>query len=1610
MRARHEERKAEIFAEVEGLIRAKLTAADAERATAFMRVYYRDIAPADLIHREALDLYGTVLAHFRFAEIRQPNEIKIRVYNPSLEQHGWESTHTIIEIVNDDMPFLVDSVSNELIRQNLGVHLVIHPVFKVARDAAGRVQPGGAEGGSPESLIHAEIDRLSGDARLAEIEQSLRRVLTDVRHAVADWRPMCDKVAVAIDDIANAAGHVAPAELDEARAFLEWMADNHFTFLGYSRYQVEGEGDDIQLRRLKGGGLGILRGKDDGARSQSFAAMPLVARLRARSPSPVVGATKAHTRSTVHRASYLDYVGVKIYAPDGSVTGENRFLGLFTSAAYNRSPRSIPLLRRKIDGVIERAGYSPSGHIGKALVNLLETYPRDELFQASEDELHDITTQILYLQERQQIRLFLRRDAYERFVVCLVYVPRERYNTALRQRLQTILEQALDSNQTEFQVQLSESALARLMFTIRTPDGIAGELDVESIERNLVSAAQGWSDKLKQALLDNAGEEDGNRLFAEFGRAFPLSYQESSPARGAVPDILAMDAQRRHKRALSMSLYRRLEDTPDLVRFKLIRADEPIHLSDALPILENMGLRVLHEEPHLLKLASGSDFAIHDFGMRPVDGRHVDVEALRGEFQNVFDRVWNRQAENDGFNRLVLYGGLSANSIEILRAYSKYLMQVGIQFSQSYIEETLCSNPALAGDLAELFAARFDPDRDEGRAEAMAELEQQIEAGLEHVAILDEDRIIRTFLGLIRATTRTNAYQPAADGSKKNYLSLKFDPSKVPGMPLPKPAFEIFVYAPDVEGVHLRGGKVARGGLRWSDRREDFRTEVLGLMKAQMVKNSVIVPVGAKGGFFVKRPPAGGDRQAQINEAIRCYKIFLSGLLDITDNQVQAQIVPPAAVVRHDDDDPYLVVAADKGTATFSDIANGVSADYGFWLGDAFASGGSAGYDHKGMGITAKGAWESVKRHFREMGVDTQSDPFTVVGIGDMSGDVFGNGMLLSDKIRLLAAFDHRHIFLDPDPDPASSFAERQRLFDLPRSSWDDYDRSLISPGGGVFARALKSIPLSAQAAAALGTEPGDVAPLDLLHRILKAPVDLWWNGGIGTYVKAKSESHADAQDRANDAIRVNGIDLRCKVVGEGGNLGCTQRGRIEFAMKGGRVNTDFIDNSAGVDCSDHEVNIKILLGDVVANGDMTRKQRDELLREMTDEVSDLCLRDNILQNLALSMTGALGGSVLDAQIRMMRKLELAGRLDREIEILPSDELLEARRREDQSLTRPEAAVLLAYAKTTLYSDLLQTALPDRDSFVGDLAKYFPRPLRRRFASELERHRLRREIVATWLANSVVNRGLDVFVSELEDETGSTLSEIAMAYVVTRDSFGLLPIWNEVEQLGVEVGAAHQVNVLNDARATLMRGTRWFLANLAHPLSIRESVAAYAPAIAEVQDALEDVLAESQRAELLASGNRHSDVGIASGLARRIAAMPYLLSACDIVAVARLSGEDHRDGRLRAARIYFALADVLHLSWLRARLNGTVIHSRWERMALSGLEDKLGRALQILTQRALTAGVAADTAAVEDWASRALPGLERYNTLRREIESAAHVDQAMLSVAVSMLDKLGPPQ
>ncbi|MEU7067178.1 NAD-glutamate dehydrogenase [Streptomyces sp. NPDC053429] len=1605
---------------------------------AYLQRYYLHTAPEDLLDRDPVDVFGAALSHYRLAEQRPQGKAMVRVHTPTVEENGWTSSHSVVEVVTDDMPFLVDSVTNELSRQGRGIHVVIHPQVVVRRDLTGKLieilgpdcDAHGPKTARPhdslvESWIHVEIDRETDRADLKQITGDLQRVLSDVREAVEDWEKMRDAALRIADELPGepTAPDLREYELEEARELLRWLADDHFTFLGYREYNLV---DDDALAAVPGTGLGILRsdpvhhGQEDAHPvSPSFNRLPADARAKAREHRLLV-LTKANSRATVHRPSYLDYVGVKKFDADGNVVGERRFLGLFSSAAYTESVRRVPVIRRRVAEVLEGAGFSPNSHDGRDLLQILETYPRDELFQTPVDKLREIVTSVLYLQERRRLRLYLRQDEYGRYYSALVYLPRDRYTTGVRLRLIAILQEELNGTSVDFTAWNTESILSRIHFVVRVPQGTElpalTDADVERIEGRLVEAARSWADGFGEALIAETGEERAAELLRRYGNSFPEGYKADHSPRSAVADLVRLERLSESDRDFDLSLYEPVGAGPGERRFKIYRQGEQVSLSAVLPVLQRLGVEVTDERPYELRCSDRTHAWIYDFGLRmPVSTGNGDThlgDDARERFQDAFAAVWQGRAENDNFNTLVLSAGLTWRQAVVLRAYAKYLRQAGSTFSQDYMEDTLRNNVHTTRLLVSLFEARMSPARQTAGTELVDAMLEELDGALDQVASLDEDRILRSFLTLIKATLRTNFFQSNDAGEPHAYVSMKFDPQAIPDLPAPRPAFEIWVYSPRVEGVHLRFGKVARGGLRWSDRREDFRTEVLGLVKAQMVKNTVIVPVGAKGGFVAKNlPDPSVDRDAWLAEGIASYKIFISALLDITDNMVAGEVVPPKGVVRHDEDDTYLVVAADKGTATFSDIANGVAQAYGFWLGDAFASGGSAGYDHKGMGITARGAWESVKRHFRELGHDTQTEDFTVVGVGDMSGDVFGNGMLLSEHIRLVAAFDHRHIFLDPTPDAATSYAERRRLFDLPRSSWADYDTALLSAGGGIHPRSAKSIPVNAHVREALGIEAGvtKMTPGDLMKAILQAPVDLLWNGGIGTYVKATAETHADVGDKANDAIRVNGADVRAKVIGEGGNLGLTQLGRIEFARvgaggEGGKVNTDAIDNSAGVDTSDHEVNIKILLNSVVSDGDMTVKQRNALLAEMTDEVGGLVLRNNYAQNVALANAVAQAPSLLHAQQRFMRRLGREGLLDRALEFLPNDRQIRELLNNGKGLTQPELAVLFAYTKITVADELIHTVLPDDPYLRRLLHAYFPAPLREKFGEQIDAHALRREIITTLLVNDTVNTGGSTFLHRLREETGAATEEIVRAQLAAREIFGMAEVWDAVEALDNKVAASVQTRVRLHSRRLVERGTRWLLNNRPQPLEITGTIELFRDRVTQVWAELPKLVRGADLEWYQSIMDELTGEGVPQELAAKVAGFSSAFPTLDIVAIADRTGVDPLD----VAEVYYDLADRLDITQLMDRIIELPRADRWQSMARASIREDLFAAHAALTADVLAAGGgdATPEERFKAWEERNAAIISRARTTLDEIRGSDDFDLANLSVAMRTMRSL----
>ena len=1590
----------EIIEEIISVMKRRIGESHQATLEKFIRQYYSNTAAEDLVESDATNLYGAALAHWNFAHSRKAGSSKVRIYNPQFEEHSWQSTHTVVEIIHDDMPFLVDSVRMTLNARSLTTHLVIHPVIKICRDASGKIidildHSDQAEGAQDEAVIHVEVDRQTEKDVLEAIVNDVKSVLGEVSVSVEDWLPMCNQLHQIIDELKTSPSPINEKELSQSLDFLKWISEDHFAFLGYREYKLI---DTDELRAVAGSGLGLLRGELPDQSSKSFASLPLEIRQLAREKRLLV-ITKASRRSTVHRPGYLDHIGIKLFDEQGNVTGERRFMGLYTSDAYTHRPAEIPMLKDKMAYVMDRAHHKRGSHAAKALMNIIETFPRDLLFQISNEELYESSIGILHLQERQRIKLFIHRDRYGRFYSCMVFVPKEMFNTEVRKTIHDLLADHLGGDGSEYNVQLSDSVLARLFFVLYVPPGSVVEYDVKEIEEQLRGATRNWTDDLHDALLESFGEEQGMMLFRRYGDAFRSDYCEHYPARTAIFDIKHMEELSEEGKHLAMSLYRPLETPDGLLRFKLFHINSPVSLSDALPMLENMGLKVDEEHPSSIARADVPRVWLHDFSMSYQGDWQIELDQIKEKYQDNFALVWQGDVENDGFNRLVLRAELDWREIVVLRAYSRYMRQAGTLFSSEYVERALSFNHDITALLIKLFHARFDPEKQKNSAPQCDKLVGMIETALDAVQSLDEDRILRYFLSLILATLRTNHYQLQHNGEPKSYVSFKFDPAKVPDLPAPRPMYEIFVYSPRVEGVHLRGGPVARGGLRWSDRREDFRTEVLGLVKAQMVKNAVIVPVGSKGGFFPKRLPMGGDREAIQAEGIACYKTFIRGLLDLTDNLVAGEIVAPQRVVRYDGDDPYLVVAADKGTATFSDIANSISKEYNYWLGDAFASGGSQGYDHKAMGITARGAWESVKRHFSELGLNTQTEPFSVIGIGDMSGDVFGNGMLLSRQIKLVGAFNHMHIFLDPDPDPESTFIERQRLFDLPRSSWQDYAEKLISKGGGIFSRSSKSIKLSDEVRSLLDTDAQKMTPNELIRTMLQAPVDLLWNGGIGTYVKSTQQHHNDVGDRNNDAVRVDGRALRCRVFGEGGNLGVTQLGRIEFATSGGRIFTDAIDNSAGVDCSDHEVNIKILLNEIVQNEDMTEKQRNKQLADMTDEVGLLVLRDNYLQTQALSVAMYHSSQMLDVHARLIRQMELDGVLDRQIEFLPDKEEIDELQSAGKGLTAPELSVLLAYVKINFFQHLMLTELPDDVFFGGLLTQYFPEPLRKRFSKLMPDHRLRREIISTVVANEMVNRVGISFAFRLQEETGANAESIARAFTVAREVFAMPAIWQGIEDLDNVAPASTQIFMLLESRKLVERAARWLLRNRPQPIDIASNVSYFMPGVKKLTAKLSDLLANTTLETIQQNVTELTSQQVPERLAKTVSMFGQLLSTLDIVEVANgldLSVEE-------VASIYYAVDEKLEFSWLHLQIINLPRTNRWQALSRAALRDDLYSQHRQLTRDVLMLTDAQQEDAgqrVQQWMSLNTAPIQRCRQILDDLKSAGQADFAMLPVAM----------
>lgn len=1564
--------------------KAQMNSKESAMLGAFIHVYYQTLPKATLTTTTVADLAGMALHHFDLLKTYH-NTPKIAVFNAEPEAHHFYSDKTLVQMVAKDRPFLTDTLLMSLEEKGITVHRLFNAILSVEQHDGVITKVSQAVQSSLEAdnlvLVHIEIDPQT-QTSLAHIREILLEKLATLDMIVGDWQAMQGKLQAVRDELTDMPIPEVYHSKDEVLAFLDWIGDNNFIFMGFREYRF---GDnELELYSVGGSGLGVLRGQETDTRSESFHRLPDELKHLLSRPQAILLSKSGHI-APVHRPVYMDFLGVQKFDQQGKLIGEYRFLGLLTSRAYQTSVAQIPLLREKAQSILNNMGLVKNGHAYTKIAHIINTLPRDDLFQASIDELAPIVSGIASLQDKNALRLFSRTDHYNRFVSSLVYIPKHKFDTNLRLKIQEALMEAFGGVSSGFVNDFNEIHHVKAHFHIRTTPGQVNQVDIKALEQKLIDLMQDWTDDYVQALTQALGATYANEIAKDYLPAVPVAYQERFDVHTAVADTKRL-LKLSENNPLIWRLFQAAGSASDELTLKLYGLDTPATLSNVLPILENFGVSVVTAQTYVFNTAQKA--WLQEYRLKLKNNMTIDLSVVREQFETALNEIWQGRVESDKLNELILTTNLDTYDVVVLRALSRYIVQARAPFSNDYIHRTLVGNCALTTLLVKFFHAKMSPVAQADTKPILTE----IESLLASVKSLDEDRIIRWFMDLLNAMLRTNFYQVDDNGKRKDRLSFKFKASDIPHLPKPKPMFEIYVYSPRTEGVHLRGGKVARGGLRWSDRMEDYRTEILGLVKAQMVKNAVIVPVGSKGGFIVKDKSKQADRETWQKEGVACYQTYIRGLLDLTDNLVDGKIVPPANTVRHDEDDPYLVVAADKGTATFSDVANALSAEYNFWLQDAFASGGSAGYDHKGMGITARGAWESVKRHFRLMGKDIQNkDTFTTVGIGDMSGDVFGNGMLLSQNNQLVAAFNHLHIFIDPNPDPAVAFAERQRLFNLPRSAWSDYDSRLISQGGGIFNRSDKSIAISPQMKTRFDISEDSLTPNELLNRLLKAPVDLIWNGGIGTYIKSSQEDHSEVGDRANDAIRVNGAEVRAKVVGEGGNLGCTQRGRIEYALNGGRIYTDAIDNSGGVNCSDHEVNIKILLGSVVERGDMTIKQRNDLLESMTDTVANLVLRQNYLQPQAIELSSFEAANRISEHGRFMQFLESRGRLDRAIEYLPFDDVLASRQKAHQGLTNPEFAVLLAYGKMWVYDEMLASDLPDDPYFLDELKKYFPDVLGERYFNEMVEHRLHREIICTYLTNGLVNRlGLEA-VFHLYDEMGQTIADITRSYAVVRDVFGIQSVWDTLSALDNQVPARLQLEMEVVIRQTLKSAMLWFLNNdgVAQVETLADKYKQKIQALLDDKAIFDNYFV----ANIQAGVEALTAEGVTQADALQFARLPMLVYALDVVRLADTKNAPVSE----VAKSYFGVVASLKMHQLQAQVASLPKSNYWDRKASNALKQELNRTLLGLTADALAMGF-------EAWEKAHHDKLARLQAQLQEVKEAGSL--SALSVLLSEINGL----
>lgn len=1559
------------------------------------------------------EMFSTLVSNsFQLLEKRKAGQSKLQVYTPDMgEQSQFEyGDFTVIDIVNDNIPFLLDSVLGELQARNIKIHLVLHPILSVRRDEKGNLKEvldsSKLEGMNnkkgqitSESFVSLHIDPLS-EKGMEELELALKELVDRVHLVVDDWLLMRTKLTTVATGLATNETSVSVSHLSESVQFLRWANDNNFTYLGMREYKLKGSGKNSQLEPVADSGLGLLRNDKIEVlrKGKQLCTMTPEVRKFFFSPSPII-ITKANIKSDVHRRTYMDYIGVKLFDDHGNISGELRIVGLFTSSAYASKVASIPLLRQKLDYVLDHSGSPRESHSGKALTNIVETFPRDELFQISKEMLSIYASEIETLDHSPRVKVLKRVDEFDRFVSLLVFLPKDQFSTDIGKSVGKYLAKTFNGRMSAYYPYFAEGPYVRIHYIIGRDEGKTPKRVSKSLEKHIEEISRRWEDRMYGEISKVHDIEETELLLEQYGHAFPVGYQDIYKTDRLIEDIHIIE-EMDENRPTAVSFYRSKGQSKDCVEVTLYNLSSSIPLSKRVPVFENLGFSVIDERSYEITPDKGEgqpSVCQHMMKLKMRDGHGLDLEQLEEKLVKGFMAVWREDTANDGYNQLISLLGVHWREAALMRGLGSYLRQINVPYEQDYLVRTLVHYSSVTKDLIELFKSRFDPKAQKGAAARIKRLNKKIDQVLNDIPSLDEDQILRHFRNLIMVALRTNYYQRDENGLAPQELVFKFDSQMIEGVPEPKPYREIFVYSPKVEGVHLRFGKIARGGLRWSDRHQDFRTEVLGLVKAQLVKNTVIVPTGSKGGFVPKDMPQDPTREQFMTHGVAAYKRFINGMLSITDNMVGKKIVAPENTVRHDDDDPYLVVAADKGTATFSDIANEISCSRGFWLGDAFASGGSQGYDHKVMGITARGGWEAVKRHFREMNINIQRQPFTAIGVGDMSGDVFGNGMLLSKATKLLAAFDHRDIFIDPDPDPKSSWKERKRLFDAGRSSWQDYNTKLISKGGGVFSRSAKSIKLSAEIKAMLGVTENEMTPTKLMKTILKSEADLLWFGGIGTYVRGASESDSAVGDRGNDALRVSAQELNVKVIGEGANLGITQEGRMEFASLGGRVNTDAIDNSAGVNSSDLEVNIKIALGAAVASNKITMDKRNKILSSMTEQVAKRCLVNNYQQTLTLSLAQQRGITEIGFQQRLMHVLEDKGLMNREIENLPEDAILAERQEAGEALTRPEISTLLGFAKIDLFNDLIETDVVDDPYFNASLKDYFPNGMQKDFASEIRNHPLRREIVATQLTNNIINRGGSTMAVRLEEETGHSRGELAAAFSVATAVLGLNEIYEALDELDNKIDGALQLKIYSKLQFISRRKTAWFITNGDFSNGLTKEIKAYKDGLASYMKKVNLNQSAEQKAQLEADLSELTNSGVPEDVAKALVQLMLKIEGLDVVKAARKS----QVAVTKLTEIHNIIDSHLRLGALIRATNHVPVSDVYDRWALNAVVSRIEGA-----RRQLMIGIGSEKNGFDAWLDKKGLAVHRVKGAIDEILNGGEIGLSKLIVAVGQVDEL----